>query len=377
MSVLYIKGGAVAMEFGLPCVESITVEGGRIVAIGGSEPAGAEVVDASGKLVLPGLIDVHTHGRLIALEPRGLPKLLAQDLADAARAGVTRILPTLASAPVEVWLAAMPALRELLQTPPPGAVPIGVHYEGIFINAEAGGAHPGQLIQPYQHDDQKHRALFDDFDDLVKMVTFAPEVPGNEKLIDACKDIGALMSLGHSTATPDQVKSFADQGVTHMTHLWNGMKAVHHRDPGPVVGALTDDRISVDLICDGHHLHPDIVNLIHKNKPADKRVLITDGVVIQLPGAVAGGPDQPNRLPDGRLAGSRIRLCRAIKNYIDFTGCPIHEAINMASLIPATLLGIDADHGSIAAGKVADLAIASMDFEVEATYVAGEKVGEA
>jgi N-acetylglucosamine-6-phosphate deacetylase len=208
----------------------------------------------------------------------------------------------------------------------------------------------------------------------VKITTFAPEVPGNDKIIDALRDKNAVMSLGHSTASPDQVRSFADRGVTHMTHIFNGMKGIHHRDPGPPLAGLLDDRISVELICDGFHVHPEIVRLIHRMKPPEKRILITDTVFIQLPGAKPGKPDEPNVLSNGILAGSRLRLSRGVKNYMDFTSCPLHEAVAMASLNPASLLGIEQDLGSIAPGKIADLWIAGHDLEPQAVFIAGKKM---
>jgi N-acetylglucosamine-6-phosphate deacetylase len=209
---------------------------------------------------------------------------------------------------------------------------------------------------------------------MATTVTFAPEVPGNEDLLEYCKEWGVMMALGHSTASPDEVARFAAAGVRHQTHLFNGMKPMDHRDPGPAAAGLARDTISVDLICDGHHLHPEIVRLIHRAKAPDQRVLITDNVVIQIPGVEPGGPDEPNRLPNGRLAGSRLRLNRAVWNYHRFTGCPLSEAVRMASLTPARLLGRDHDLGSLEAGKTADFSIAGPDLEIEQVFAAGTRI---
>lgn len=356
---------------------TLFINDGRIVSIGEPPPPGAEAINASGKYVLPGLIDVHTHGRMISLEPATIRDDLARDGMEFAAAGVTRFLPTLASAPVTTWLGAMPALQEAVNDPPPGAVPIGVHFEGIFINGEAGGAHPGPLIKAFNAGDADHRALFERWPGLVKMITFAPEVSGNERLIEVCREKGIVMSLGHSAAGPDEVSRFADQGVLHMTHLFNGMKPLNHRDPGPPLAGLLDDRISVDFICDGFHLHPEVVRLIYRMKPRDKRILITDCVLIQMPGATAGKQDEPNRLPSGIFAGSRLRLHSAIRNYMRFTSCPLPEAVAMASLNPATLLGMQKTLGSLEKGKMADLWIADRDLEPEAVFVAGQRIWSA
>jgi N-acetylglucosamine-6-phosphate deacetylase len=205
-------------------------------------------------------------------------------------------------------------------------------------------------------------------------MTFAPEVGQNRELIGRCRQNGIIPALGHTSAAAEAVHAFAGQGLVHATHLMNGMKSLHHREPGPVAAALTDDRITTEIIADGHHLHPEIVRLIHRQKPPTKRVLVTDAVFLDLPGAQPGEPDMPNLLPGGQLAGSRLRLCRAVRNYLEFTGCPLAEAVNMASLNPARVLGEGASRGSIAAGKRADLVIARDDLEPETVIVGGEIV---
>ncbi|HUT53266.1 MAG TPA: amidohydrolase family protein [bacterium] len=374
MPLIFISGGDLVLPDRVLEKSSLTIGDGRIAAVGAPPPPGADVINASGKYVLPGLIDVHAHGRMISLDPLSIRDNLVQDCMDFAATGVTRFLPALASAPVAAWLASMPALTDAINHPLVGAVPMGVHYEGIFLNPEAGGAHPGPLIKAFDADDADHRALFERWPGVVKMITFAPEVGGNEKLIEICRAKGIVMSLGHSAAGPEEVARFAAQGVLHMTHLFNGMKGLNHRDPGPPLAGLLDDRISVDFICDGYHLHPEVVRLIHRMKPRDQRILITDSVVIQMPGAEAGKVDEPNRLPGGVFAGSRLRLHSAVRNYMRFTGCPLPEAVSMASLNPATLLGMQKTLGSLEPGKIADLWIADRDLEPEAVFVGGERI---
>jgi len=374
MTSFAITGADVVLPQRVEKNATVVFEGDRILDVGGPAPEGAEIIDATGKLVLPGLIDIHTHGRMISLDPASIRKNLEADCAEYAKKGVARFLVTIASAPVSSWLEAMPVIEEIIQDPPAGAIPVGVHYEGIFLNQAAMGAHPIPLIKAFDKSDPDHRALFERWPDLVKMMTFAPEVPGNEDLISACGEQGIFMSLGHSIASPEQIKEFADKGVVHMTHLFNGMKGIHHRDPGPPLAGLLEDGVSVDLISDGYHLHPEIVRLIHRMKWPDRRVLITDRVTIQMPGATPGlDEDEPNRLPNGNLAGSTIGLCRAVKKYMDFTSCLLHEAAAMASLYPAQLLGMDAEAGSIEPGKFADFWIADPDLRPEAVYIRGRK----
>lgn len=376
MKDIYITNADLVLPDRVAEKTAITVRGDRIAAIGEPPRPEAELIPADGLLVLPGLIDLHYHGRLISLEPEKLPALLDQDCRDLVKTGVTRFLPTLASAPVPAWLAALPALEKALaqaRESPAGAIPIGIHLEGNFLSPAAAGAHPPNLLLPFDSANPEHRAVFAIGQKIIRMMTFAPEVPGNEKLIELCRDQNILASLGHSAASPEQCYRFADLGLCHMTHFFNGMKMLYHRDPGPPLAGLLDDRITVDLIADGYHLHPEIIRLIHRLKPRDQRVLITDCVLINLPGAVSGEGDAPNVLPSGGLAGSRLKLNRAVMNYVRFTGCPLPEAAAMASLNPAAALGLAADLGSLEPGKLADLVLCDRDLNPKAVYIGGQR----
>ncbi len=373
MSRIHIAGCRLVLPDRVERESSITIRGDLIESIGGKAPADAELIEAKNKYVLPGLIDVHGHGRLALPNPETAARDLEKDRLEMIASGVTRFLVTFASAPLENWMRTIEVLEPLIGSASSGARPMGFHLEGVFLNPAAAGAQPPGWIKPFDVRDPEQEKLFRDYAGRVRIQTLAPEVPGNEKLAELCLEKGIVPSLGHSAASPSQVKRFADMGVIHATHLFNGMKVMDHRDPGPAIGALMDDRMSVDFICDGFHVHPEVIPLIHKMKAPDKRILITDSVTIQLPGAQAGGPDEPNRLPDGRLAGSRLRLHSAIGKYKAFTGCSLPEATAMASLNPARLLGMDMELGSLEPGKTADFWISGEDLEPEAVYIAGER----
>ncbi len=346
----------------------------RITSLEAGASRDEDIIDAEGKYVLPGFIDVHTHARVAVPDIEKLPSLLEADSRDLARTGVARYLVTFASAPLPVWLSALKCILSGKKIRTPGAAPLGVHLEGVFINPDAAGAQPPEWIKPYNRNDKEHARIFDDFKGLVKMMTFAPEIEGSRDLVRACADAGVVPAMGHTTADPELVREFANMGVCHMVHLMNGMKLFHHRDPGPAAAGMLDDRISVEIISDGYHLHPETVRMVHRLKPSAKRVLITDSVSIELPGAEPGEPDEPNRLSNGSFAGSRLRMFRAVKNYMDYTGCGMAEAAAMASLNAARLLGIDAEFGSIKPGNKADFFIAGEDLEPQMLFRDGKRI---
>lgn len=353
---------------------NVIIDGGRIATVGGPAPAGAETIPADDLFVLPGLIDVHTHGRLIFSAADRAAEFAKQDALELPRTGVTRFLPTLASAPLHDWFTMLAGLEPMIGKPTGGAIPLGVHLEGNFMNPEAAGAHPPTWLFPFNPEEPEQALIFEAYGAIIRMVTFAPEVPGNERLLPELSSRNIVASLGHSTASPETVRAFAERGLRHMAHLFNGMKGLYHRDPGPALAGLLDDRISVELICDGFHVHPEMIKLVHRLKPARRRILITDYCLINQPGVTAGAEDEPNVLPNGAYAGSRLRLSSAVRKYMRFSGCALAEAVAMASLYPATLLGLDKELGSIEEGKAADLWLAGPDLKPTAVVVAGERV---
>ncbi|MFO8056040.1 MAG: amidohydrolase family protein [bacterium] len=353
---------------------TVHVRGDRITSLAAGADRGEKIMDAKGKYLLPGLIDIHTHGRAALPDPENLPSLLKEDSEDLARTGVSRYLVTFASAPVPVWLSALDSVSSRRKLETPAARPLGVHLEGVFINPAAAGAQPPDWIKPFNRQDRDHLRVFRDYSDLVRMITFAPEIEGSRDLLRECQEHGVVPAMGHTAAEPELVHEFARLGAHHMVHIMNGMKVFHHRDPGPAAAGLVDDRISVEIICDGYHLHPETIRMVHGLKHLARRVLITDSVTMDLPGMEKGGPDEPNRMPGGGFAGSRLRLCRGVKNYMDYTGCGLAEAAAMASLNPARVLGIDAEFGSLRPGNKADFYICGDDLVPETMFIDGERI---
>jgi N-acetylglucosamine-6-phosphate deacetylase len=259
-----------------------------------------------------------------------------------------------------------------------GATPLGIHLEGPWINPAAAGAQPERAIRGFAP--AEGAAILAAGAGLVRLVTLAPEVSGAWELLGDLEKRGVIAALGHSLADAACVMQGIDRGLRHVTHLFNAMTQLHHREPGAAGVALTDDRLSCDLICDGVHLHPDMVRLAARAK-GEGLLLISDR--IELPGP--GAPDSFGsgrvrddgsalRLTDGTLAGSTLTLDRALRNAEAFGAMTRLEAVAACTLRPARLLGLERERGTLRPGASADLVALSEQGAVAAPWIPGECV---
>ena len=340
-----------------------------ITAIGRLE--GPADLDAQGGYVIPGLVDVHTHGALGEDFSDGKPEGL-QPLADYYAAhGVTSYLATTMTLKEEVLTPAMHAIRDF--KPKSGAKCAGVHLEGPFLSyAKRGAQAPENLHKP---DPALFHRLNEASGGQVKLVTVACEEEGALPFIREISRTCAV-SLGHTTADYDTAMAGFLAGASHATHLYNGMPSLLHRAPG-VIGAAFDAGASVELICDGLHIHPSVIRVTYQLF-GDKLNLISDSL------RCAGMPDgdyelggQPivvknhkATLLDGTLAGSSISLLDAVRNVVSF-GLPLAGAVYAASTAPALAVGLDA--GVIAQGRAADLLVLDKDLALKAVFVDGKR----
>jgi N-acetylglucosamine-6-phosphate deacetylase len=367
-------------EWEAPRPGSLLLEGERIAGIlepGGAAPD-AERVDLRGQGVAPGFVDLHYHGSFIFGPDDQLHDAVAEG-ASMARHGTTSYLATTVALAADALGARVGALAEALDlVRPEGARPIGIHLEGPWINAGAAGAQPGPAIRPC--DAAEARDVLDRAAGAVRMVTLAPEIEGADGLQALLAQRGVVASLGHSRATAAEAETAADRGAQHATHLFNAMGPIHHREPGLAGMVLADTRLTADLICDGAHVHPALVRTASRAL-GERLLLVTDRVDPpggESPPSFGSGPLHDDgtawRLPDGRLAASRLSLDRALHNAIAFAGLAPLAAIAAVTLRPAQLLGLDSELGTLRAGARADLAVLDPELGVAETWVGGRRV---
>ena len=341
-------------------------------------PAGAKVIDAAGGLVIPGLIDMHIHGYLGEDASDGSFEGIRTMAEGVAKNGVTGFLPTTMTVSYDELNAAFDqirrGMRQSLQDDWQGAQILGVNAEGPFINPAKKGAQAGEHIRPGDAEFLKANL------DVIRVFTIAPEMPGN---MDCIREMAGrtLISMGHTAATYDQAAAAIEAGVGHVTHLFNAQTPLMHRDPGVVGAALTDARVSCELIADTFHVSRHLFPLVSRMK-GDKLVLITDctraGGLEDGEYTLGGQPIFVKgiecRLADGTIAGSVLKLNAAVRNLLANTSLEIWEAVNAASLNPARRIGVYAAKGSLEAGKDADIAICDADFNVRRTILGGRTI---
>ena len=383
MAMTYIVGGRIVLPDAVVTGKALAFdsESGKICALVDTVPAGAETIDAKGNYVAPGLIDIHIHGYLnedtCDAKAEGIKKMAY----GVAQNGVTAFLPTTMTVSKSQIIDSLNAVRSLKEESKNwgGAEILGVHAEGPFINPSKKGAQAEENILKPDAD------CIIENSDIIKSVTLAPEMDeGHECIKKLAKESDVLVSMGHSDAKFEEAMSAAKDGVNHATHLFNAMSALAHRNPGVVGAALASDNVSVEVIADTFHINPGLYSIIAKVK-GDKMILITDCT------RAGGMPDgeyelggQPIflkgiecRLADGTIAGSVLKLNRAVKNVIDYTSLPVNEVFKMASLNPATAIHCENRLGSLEAGKDADIIITDENINIIRTIKKGKTIYEA
>lgn len=360
---------------------ALLIEDGRIAALGPAGtltvPPGTPVLDASGLNLTPGFIDMQFNGGF-GDDFTADPTTIWQVAARLPRYGVTAFLPTVITSPLTTVAAAQAIVTQPPASEPTGAVPLGLHIEGPFLNPQKKGAHnPAYLRNP----DVEAIASWSPAQG-VRLVTLAPELPGALGLVERLHARGILVSAGHSTASYAEATAGFDAGIRYGTHLFNAMPPLGHREPGLPGALLTDTRPVVGLIADGIHTHPAMVDLAWQALGSRRLNLVTDAMAAlgmppgrQLLGDFEVLVDEVSaRLPDGTLAGSILSLDQALRNLLAFTGCSLAEALPTITSTPARALGMAGERGSLAVGYRADLVLLDRELQVAATLVGGKVV---
>lgn len=333
-----------------------------------------EIIDANGRYVSPGFINVHIHGCCGVDAMDDDDKALDKMREILPKTGVTAFLPTTMTYDFPKIYRSLDRIKRAMGKSG-GAVVLGAHVEGPFISTTYKGAQAAKNIV------QADFSLLEQYKGVMKIITLAPEKLMDYSFVEFCRQYGICVSMGHSEADYEQALAAIDAGVSHVTHLFNAMPPLHHRKPG-IIGAVLDSDVNCELIADNVHVHPALQRMVYRSKAPEHIILITDSMrACMLPDGKSelGGQDvfvenQVARLADGTIAGSVLTMDQAIKRFWDNTGANLAEVVGMASANPAKELGIFDECGSIDIGKNADLVIFDQNLTVFTTMVKGKKV---
>jgi len=383
---IIIINGTIITPFHLVSGKAIVVEKGRIREIVNKEELstatliGAEVIEGKDKYIVPGYIDIHVHGGGGSDVMDGNYEAINQIAIAHSHFGTTSFLPTTMTMNKNKIIRSLKTIYEAKLKGTEGAEILGVNLEGPYINPEKKGAQ--REIDIRKPSIKEFSELNKASGNMIRLVTVAPEMPGAIGFIKYLCKQGIIASVGHTNATYVQTQAGIQAGLSHVTHTFNAMRGLHHREPGVVGAALTSPELTVEVIADGIHIHPIVLKILTKIKESEKVVLITDAMraaglkegTYDLGGQEVIVAKGQARLKDGTLAGSVLTMDKAVKNMVSKVGVLLPRAIQMASFNPAKSIGIDDKKGSLEPGKDADIVILNKKLEVELTMVASKVI---
>ena len=382
---MIIKNARVFTEDGSFMQGDVVVKDGRFDSVlertadtdAANDSTQHEIIDASGLIMIPGLVDIHFHGCRGADMCDGTVEALDVITSYEASVGVTSVCPATMTIPRDELLCVMKKAGDYTQHG--GAHLVGINMEGPFISPSKKGA---QAAENIMHCDYEYfRQLQDAANGLIKLVDIAPEEPGAFEFIDKAKD-ETVISIAHTAADYDTAKEAIEHGASHATHLYNAMPSLHHRNPG-VIGAVRDSqKCHVELICDGVHIHPSVIRATFAMFGAERIILISDSMRatgLEDGEYTLGGQPVTVRgnlatLHDGTIAGSATNLMDCMRFAINEAGISLEEAIMCATANPAKEINIFDEAGSISVGKKADFVLLNNALDIVSVYIDGKEI---
>ncbi|MGW8955470.1 N-acetylglucosamine-6-phosphate deacetylase [Streptomyces sp. NPDC055709] len=373
---MVLTGARVVLPTGVVENGRVIVEGTRIA---GHAPADAPSVDLSGHWLVPGFVDMHNHGGGGASFTSGSAEDVLTGVRTHHEHGTTTMVASTVTGDMDFLTRRAGFLSELVEQ---GDL-AGIHFEGPFISPCRKGAHSEQLLR--DPDPAQVRKLIDAARGTARMVTLATELPGGIESVRMLSERGVIAAIGHTDATYEQTVEAIDAGATVATHLFNAMPTLGHRAPGPIAALLEDDRITVELINDGTHLHPAALELAFHRAGAARVAFITDamdaagfgdGVYHLGPLEVEVKEGVARLVEGGSIAGSTLTLDTAFRRAAAVDGLPVEDIVQAISANPARLLGVDDRVGSLEVGKDADLVVLDAEFGLKAVMRKGAWVVE-
>ncbi|MEU1947012.1 N-acetylglucosamine-6-phosphate deacetylase [Streptomyces sp. NPDC020125] len=382
-----LTGARVVLPGGVVDNGRVTVEGTRISAAGSAADTASgpgeeaeRALDLPGRWIVPGFVDLHVHGGGGASFSAGTPEESLTAIRTHRLHGTTTMLASTVTGDLDDLARQATVLSELVEQ---GEL-AGIHFEGPFISPHRCGAHQPSLLRA--PDPADVRKLVDAARGTARMMTLAPELPGGLESVRLLADSGVLAAVGHTDSTYEATREAVEAGATVATHLFNAMPSLLHRAPGPIAALLEDERVTIELINDGTHLHPAMLELAFHRAGADRVAFITDamGAAGMNDGRYPLGPmevevtDGVARISDGptagSIAGSTLTLDRAFQRAVTIDGLSVAETVKALSATPARLLGIADRVGSLEAGKDADLVVLDDDFQLRGVMRRGSWV---
>ncbi|GGZ95663.1 N-acetylglucosamine-6-phosphate deacetylase [Streptomyces echinoruber] len=369
-----LTGARVVLPTGVVDGGRVVVDGSRIAA---AAPAHAEVLDVSGHWVVPGFVDLHNHGGGGASFTSGAVEDVLRGIHTHRTHGTTTLVASTVTGDMDFLVRRAGLLSELAEQ---GEI-AGIHFEGPFISPCRKGAHAAELLR--DPDPAEVRKLIDAARGQARMMTLAAELPGGTDSVRLLADHGVIAAIGHTDATYEQTVRAIDAGATVATHLFNAMPPLGHRSPGPIAALLEDERVTVELINDGTHLHPAALQLAFHHAGAGRVAFITDamdaagfgdGRYMLGPLEVEVADGVARLVQGGSIAGSTLTLDRVFRRAVTVDRLPVEDVVAALSATPARLLGLADRIGSLEPGKDADLVVLDGDFRVTGVMRRGEWV---